>query len=426
MSPPGTIRTQSNRQTMTDHPIIAFTALLFLGYGLFSRLADRSVVTAPMVFVTVGVLVNFFPIELLKEGSKAPAVKILAEVTLILVLFVDGSTLNLKRLIKERALPIRLLGIGLPITMVAGAMLAIALFPDDQLWVLVLMALILSPTDAALGQAVVTGQHVPQRIRQTINVESGLNDGIALPPILICLAILSGPSGEEHDSFYWTTFIMKQFVFGPIIGGLVGWVGGLLVEVSSQRNWMNHTFQQLTSVALAILAFSLAELVHGNGFIAAYFAGMLLGTRTEEIRERMREFGEAESHAMVLFIFLLFGMILVPFSFPHWDWRTFVYAVLSLTVIRMIPVALSLTRSGLDLPTVWFIGWFGPRGIASVLYLLMAVIQLGTEGYERMISVITLTVMLSIFLHGLSAVPFSKWLGGKKENTDRSMDAEQR
>jgi NhaP-type Na+/H+ or K+/H+ antiporter len=400
---------------MTEHPIFTFMALLILGYGIFSKLSSRSVITAPMVFVTVGILISLFNIDLLPQGPKAGYVKVLAELTLLLVLFVDASTIDRTKLKLDRSLPIRLLGIGLPITMIAGALIAIPLFPGEPIWALVLLAFILSPTDAALGQAVVTGEQVPLRIRQTINVESGLNDGIALPPILVCLAVLSGEAGEGLDTNYWLGFVAKQFVFGPIIGGLVGWAGGRLVELSSKRGWMNHTYQMLASLAIAILAFSLAELLHGNGFIAAYFAGLMLGTRTEAIRERIREFGEAESQVMVLFIFLLFGMILVPISFPYWDWRAMVYAILSLTVIRMLPVALSLIGSGLNQKTIWFIGWFGPRGIASVLYLLMAVIMLGTEGYERVISVITLTVMLSIFLHGFTAVPFSRLFKG---NTD--------
>jgi NhaP-type Na+/H+ or K+/H+ antiporter len=301
--------------------------------------------------------------------------------------------------------------------MVVGVLIAIPLFPDEPILKLLVMALILSPTDAALGQAVVTSKLVPLKIRQTINVESGLNDGIALPPILICFAILAGKTtGETGTVSYWLLFVLKQFIFGPAIGGLVGWVGGLLVDKASKREWMNHTFQQLASVSLAVLAFSLAESVHGNGFIAAFFAGMMLGARTPEIRERMREFGEAESHAMVLFIFLLFGILLVPVSFPFWDWQTVFYALLSLTFIRMVPVALSLMGSGLSRTSIWFIGWFGPRGIASVLYLLMLVLQLGIEGYEKIISVITLTVLLSILLHGITAVPFSKLFREENEN----------
>lgn len=391
---------------MTEYPIIVFTAFLLLCYGLFSSLSERSIITAPMVFVTIGFFVAFFSLDLLHESINAPYVKIIAEVTLMLVLFADATTLNLKRLVRERRLPMRLLGIGLPLTMILGALIAVALFPEERLWVLILMALILSPTDAALGQAVVTSKDVPEKVRQTINVESGLNDGFALPPILICIAILS--EAENLTTTYWLSFVAKQFVYGPVIGGLVGWGAGRLVEYASARGWMNHTFQQLTSLALAILSFTLAEWVHGNGFIATYFAGMFFGTRNEEIRERTRDFGEAISRATVLFIFLLLGAILIPRSFPYWDARAILYAVLSLTLIRMVPVAISLIGSGLSRPIVWFIGWFGPRGIASVLYLLMAIITLGIEGYERIAAIITLTILMSIFLHGITAVPFSR------------------
>lgn len=397
---------------MTEYPIFVFTAILILIYGLFSKALEKSVVSAPMVFVVVGIFASFFSVEALKEGLNAPLLKILAELTLVLVLFLDASTINRSALKKQRSLPLRLLLIGLPLTMVFGFFIAIPLFPGLNLWMLAIMALILSPTDAALGLAVVTSKLVPEKIRQTINVESGLNDGIALPPILICIAALATHKADEGSgSSYWLMFTVKQFVYGPAIGGLVGYLGGKLVEKASQKGWMNHTFQSLSAISIAILSFALAEMVHGNGFIAAYFAGLLLGTRSHEIRDRIHEFGEAESQALVLFIFLLFGMILVPASYLYWNIQAWIYAILSLTVIRMLPVALSLKGTNLPWSTVAFIGWFGPRGIASVLYLLLVIIELGKDGYEQIISVIVLTVMLSIFLHGISAVPFSKMIG---------------
>lgn len=399
---------------MLEYPVIVFTALLILGYGIFSKRAESSIITAPMVFVIVGIIISLYVGEEWREGINATFVEPIAQLTLILVLFIDASTLDLKALIKDRSLPIRLLFIGLPITMLLGVLAAIPLFPDIELWPLILMAVILSPTDAALGLAVVTSELVPLKIRQTINVESGLNDGIAFPPLLICIAVLAGDSTGDSGFSYWGLFVLKQFVYGPLIGGAVGWGGGYLVELASNRGWMNKTFQRLASIAIAILAYSLAELVHGNGFIAAFFAGMLLGARTEAIRTRIHEFGEAESQALILFIFLLLGMILVPFSFPYWDAATVIYAVLSLTIIRMLPVAISLLGTGLSWGTITFIGWFGPRGIASVLYLLMVVIALGREGYEQIYAVITLTVLLSILLHGISAVPLSKLYRDKK------------
>jgi NhaP-type Na+/H+ or K+/H+ antiporter len=397
---------------MTEYPIFVFAALLILLYGLFSKALEKSVVSAPMVFVTVGIIASFFALDAFREGINAPMLKILAELTLLLVLFLDASTINRSVLKKHRSLPVRLLLIGLPLTMVLGFFIAIPMFPGINLWALALMALILSPTDAALGLAVVTSKVVPEKIRQTINVESGLNDGIALPPILVCIAALATHKADEGSgASYWLMFTVKQFVYGPLIGGFIGWAGGQLVDRASRKGWMNTTFQRLSSLSIAILAFALAETVHGNGFIAAYFAGLLLGSHTKEIRERIHDFGEAESQALVLFIFLLLCLILIPLSYPYWDAQAWIYAILSLTVIRMVPVAISLIGTKLPWTTVSFIGWFGPRGIASVLYLLLVIINLGKEGYERIISVIALTVLLSIFAHGITAVPFSGMLG---------------
>lgn len=393
---------------MSEYPIFVIIATLILGYGLFSKLAEKSIITPPMVFVFTGLLASFFLFDISKVGLHAPFVKIVAELTLILVLFLDASTINLKELIRDRKLPIRLLLIGLPITMIAGILTAIPLFPGVNIWVLAMMALILSPTDAALGLAVVTSRFVPEKVRTAINVESGLNDGIALPPILICVAALSMTDSHGSGFSYWSLFTLKQFIYGPIIGGLVGFIGGKLVEKASNLGWMNATFQRLTSICLAILAYSLAETVHGNGFIAAYFAGLLLGTTNHEIRERIHEFGEAESQALQLFVFLLFGLILVPFAYPLWTWQMWLYAILSLTVIRILPVVISLSGFGLSKGDKFFIGWFGPRGIASILYLLMVVIELRMDGLRTMVAVIVLTVLLSIYLHGISANPLTK------------------
>ncbi|MBC6366701.1 sodium:proton antiporter [Algoriphagus sp. AK58] len=392
---------------MHEHHLVVFMALLILGYGLFSKKAENSIITPPMVFVIIGLLVSFFDLELMKEGPKGPFVKPLMEFTLMLILFMDGSAVDLKTLMNEKSLPSRLLGIGLPLTMLLGSLLAIPLFPEIPTLSLIMMAFILSPTDAALGQAVVTGDQVPRKIRQTINVESGLNDGIGLPPILVCLALLSGSSGEGFDSQYWLGFVAKQLILGPIIGVVIGFVSGKLLEQAFKRGSITHAYQMLASLAIPVLAYAGAEHFHGNGFIAAFSAGMFFGTSVPILRDRIKEFGEASTQAMILFIFLLFGIILIPASYPYWDWRVWLYALLSLTLVRMLPVAISLIKSGLDLKTTLFIGWFGPRGIASVLYLLMAIIALGPEGNEKIISIVSLTVLLSIFLHGISAVPLS-------------------
>lgn len=397
---------------MHDYPIIIFTALLIFVFGLFSRLSERSPITGPMVFVAVGIILSPFGFDFLKLGVSASLVKLTAEVTLVMVLFVDASTINLKELVKDRGLPIRLLGIGLPLTMVLGLLVAALLFDKMNLWEIALMAFILSPTDAALGQAVVSSTVVPEKVRQAINVESGLNDGIALPPILACLASLSTAS-EQTGAGYWMGFVIKQFLFGPLVGALVGWLGGRLVDRASRLGWMNSTFQRLTSASLAVLAFALAESFHGNGFIAAFFGGLLLGAHTPSVRERIQDFGEAEGQQLELFVFLILGLVLVPAAAGHWDGKAWIYAVLSLSVIRMLPVAVSLMGAKLTWPSICFIGWFGPRGIASILYLLMVIMTIGSAGHEQMMSIIVLTVLLSVFLHGITAVPLSRLYAGR-------------
>lgn len=397
---------------MTDHPAIIFAALMIFVYGLFSKVSDRSPVTAPMVFVAVGILVGPLGLGLFQMDVRGELIHVLTEVTLILILFVDASTINLKQLIQDRAIPTRMLGLGLPLTMVLGSLVAYLIFPELSIWMLLLMALILSPTDAALGQAVVKSEKVPERVRRWISVESGLNDGIALPPIFACIAALSiGQAGAEEQR--WFAFLLQQVVFGAVIGGLVGWVGGVLVNACASKGWMNSTFQRLVSGSLAILCFAIAEMVHGNGFIAAFAGGLMLGygAKSELIRERIQEFGEAEGQQLILFVFLIFAMVMVPQAFAYWDGRAWLYALLSLTLIRMLPVAISLIGTGLGLKTVLFVGWFGPRGIASVLYLLLVAAELGVEGYEQVLSVIVLTVLLSVFMHGVTAVPFSNRFG---------------
>lgn len=392
---------------MTDYPTIIFAALLIFLYGLISRLSEKSPITGPMVFAGIGILASPICFNLLDIKPGATVVKLIAEVTLVVILFVDASTVKLETLRMQQGTPLRLLGIGLPLTMLLGFGVAVGLVNSQNLWLAALVALILSPTDAALGQAVVTSEKLPERLRQAINVESGLNDGIALAPILMCIAALSGGEHAGHGSGSWLLFVVRQLTLGPVAGIFVGWCGGWLVETASQRGWMQPTFQRLVAGSLAVLAYAVAEEFHGNGFIAAYCAGLFLSTQTPEVRERIQEFGEAEGQQMSLFVFLLFGLAMVPVMVGHWDIWALLYALLSLTVIRMAPVALSLIGTGLDKREVWMIAWFGPRGIASVLYSLMAIASIGITGYEREFAVITLTVLLSIFLHGLSAVPLT-------------------
>ena len=388
--------------------LIFFAALLVFAFGLVSALADRSPITAPMVFVTVGIIASPLGLDLLEVDAGSEAVQVVAEITLVLILFTAASTIDLRRLRSEYPIPLRLLTIGLPLMMALGTVIAAWLFDGVGFWLIAAMALILSPTDAALAQTVVGSKRVPNEVRDAISVESGLNDGIALPPIMACIAA-AGVTGAAPDIGQWSVYLLTQIALGLVAGGLIGWVGGILIDRAARRRWMEPLYQRLASFALAVLCYSLAEEIGGNGFIAAFFGGLMLGTRTPSVRERIQEFGEAEGQQLALFVFLIFGLAMVPMVVDDFDLLAFVYALLSLTLIRMLPVALSLLGAGQGARTVAFIGWFGPRGIASILYTLILIGELGFEGQERIISVIVLTVLLSIFAHGISAIPLSSW-----------------
>jgi len=389
---------------------LILAAGLALAYGAVSRVANDSVVTPPMAFMGVGLLFGPLGLDLLDIPIANEAIALLAEVALIIIVCSDASQVDRREIRKVEQLPIRLLFIGLPLTMALGAGIAALSFPGLEWAALVLIALILSPTDAALGQAVITSESVPLPVRESLNVESGLNDGIALPPIFIALFLLGADLSDipRHD---WISFAALQVLLGPLAGSVVGLSGGRLIDYAAGRGWVDPNVGRLALPAIALLAYALAEAIGGNGFIAAFVSGFMLGVRTPKIREQMQEFGETEGTLLSLLVFLILGLVLIPKTIDDWSWQTTCYALLSLTVARMLPVAIAVVGMRLDLRTVLFLGWFGPRGIASILYLLLLVQYLGSTGYETLIATGTETIALSVVLHGLTAAPIARRYG---------------
>ena len=394
---------------MHEQLSILVIVLVILGYGYFSRLLSRFYFSGPMIFTIVGILLSplFFGKEV--TNLNGDTVQIIAEIALIVVLFSDAAALNLEKLRHSWRLPLRLLLIGLPLTIIFSTYVAKAFFPNESILYLLLLALILAPTDAALGKAVVSEKSIPLKIRSSINVESGLNDGIVFPLVITLVAvILSFSAGGEAQGDGWLIYVIQQVVFGAIIGASVGYFGARLATWTLAKNWMENNYQNLIPIALAIFSFYLSEHFGGNGFIAAFFSGLFLGNYSKELHDHVEEFAESEGEFLVLISFVVFGVAFIPATINYWDMNTLIYSILSLTVLRMIPVAISLIGKA-DFSTMLFIGWFGPRGIASILYMLIVVHKLGSiEGHETIFSVMTLTILLSIMLHGLTAKPFAK------------------
>jgi NhaP-type Na+/H+ or K+/H+ antiporter len=389
---------------------IALVSGALLAFALVAQRLQGTIFTPPLVFIVFGYLIGQGVLGIAHVDPGHGAIHIIAELTLILVLFSDAARINLTQLRRDHNLPLRMLLIGLPLTMAGGAWVALMLFPQLDFWEAVLLAALLAPTDAALGQSVVSAKAVPVRIRQAINVESGLNDGIALPAVLLFAALASAQQ-ESAEAGEWLSFALFQVTLGPLVGALVGFTGARLLDSAAQRGWANTAFQGIGILSLAIFAYAVAELAGGNGFIAAFVGGLVLGATVRHPCTFLFEFMEAEGQLLMLMTFLVFGAALLPEGLEHFTGTTFVYAVLSLTVIRMLPVAISLMGTGLRLPSVLFLGWFGPRGLASILFVLLILEKVELAHRTELLSITVITVALSALLHGLTAAPLAKLYG---------------
>ena len=390
---------------------IVVVAGVVLAFGLVSRRLQRSILTPPMIFVALGVTIGPLGFGIVEFDTEHGWFHTLAELTLVLVLFTDASRINLRLLWEQHGLPMLMLLIGMPLTIAAGAGVAAGVFSGWSVWEACALAAILAPTDAALGQAVVSSPDVPVRIRQTLNAESGLNDGIALPVVLFFITC-AGAMGDSQESTEWIGFTAKQLIYGQLVGFLVGRFGGGLVIWCRDRGLMNEVFTSLSAISLALMSYAIAYLVGGNGFIAAFVAGMTLGNLCEKTCMSLVEFAEVEGQLMTLLVFLVFGASMVPLVVHDFQWAYVAYGLLSLTVLRMLPVALSLLGSGVRGPTYAFLGWFGPRGIASILFALLVVEPMLPHS-EEILAVVTVTVFLSVFLHGMTAAPVSRAYGAR-------------
>ncbi len=407
-------------------PALALVAVLVcvLVAAAISRRIQGTIVTLPMVYTVLGLILSGRVLGIIEVDLENKFIQIIAELTLILVLATDASRINVRSLIRDHSLPTRLLAIGLPLMMLFGTILAAIFFAELTFWEAAVLGVILSPTDASLGQAVVTNPRVPVRIRQTLNVESGLNDGIAMPFLLMALNLAlaeESPLGQSHFLGRALTLI----VLGLVVGLIVGFLGGRFIEWGQKSGWMSKEFQKICTLVLALLAYGAAELTGGNGFIAAFVMGVTLANTTRrEDTEMLYEYAEVEVQGLMMLTFMIvFGAVMLPLALDQFDGTMLLYAVLSLAVIRLAAVGLGLIRTKVKPITTGFIGWFGPRGIASILYVF-TVMEEDLPGESLIYGVVMLTVLISIFAHGVTAAPGAKWYAQQVEGVAESEGTE--
>ncbi|MDJ0883563.1 MAG: cation:proton antiporter [Desulfobacterales bacterium] len=396
------------------YQILAVLALFTLVYSSVAGKIERTWISGPMIFTVFGLLIGPVGFDLLPLDIDGEAIRTLAELTLALVLFTDAAGADMGVLKKARALPIRLLLIGLPLTILLGFGLGVLLIDKLSLFEIALLATLLAPTDAALGKAVVTNEAVPEDVRQGLNVESGLNDGICVPILFVFLALATGKAGEEGPWQLALMLVAEEIGIGLAVGLGVTLLAAILLKHARRHQWLTPTWIQVPVVVLAFSCFGLAQLIGGSGFIAAFSGGLLFAVLGKEVREEFLRAAEASGDVLALITWVIFGSAVVGQAVGSFSWLILLYSVLTLTVIRMLPVFVSLSGMGMSVEGKLFVGWFGPRGLASIVFAVIVVnAKLPHSGPIAMTAVCT--IILSILAHGVSANPWAKAFGRRSQ-----------
>ncbi len=389
---------------------LALLAGFVLLYSLIAHGVERTWVSGPIVFTAFGLLIGPMGLDLLSFETERETLKTLAELTLALVLFTDAAGADLGVLRRTARLPMRLLLIGLPLTLALGYLAGLLLTVNMSVLEVALVATMLAPTDAALGKAVISNAAVPADVRQGLNVESGLNDGICVPILFIFLALAQdvGPGAVPWSDAL--ALVAGEIGIGLAVGVVLTVLAVQLLGYAGRHQWLTPTWLQIPVVALALTCFATAQSLGGSGFIASFAGGLLFGGLASQHKEMLLRAAEGTGDTFALVTWVIFGSAVIGQAIGYFNWRLLLYAVLSLTLIRMLPVFLSLTGSGLNTESKLFIGWFGPRGLASIVFGVI-VLNANLPNSHAMAVVVVFTVVLSILAHGITANPWARAYG---------------
>jgi len=391
---------------------LAILALALIAVAAVSKRLSGSPITPAILFVSIGILVGPEVLDAVELSSTSSTVRALAEATLALVLFSDAARIDFGALRREISVPVRLLGIGLPLTICLGALAAAVIFDQMTFGEALILGVILAPTDAALGQAVVTEPRVPGRIRQSLNVESGLNDGICVPLLFAAVAVADVES-HISEGRSASALLLEEIGYGVMGGVVAGLVVGAVIVYAGRRDLIEGTWRQVIPAAGAALGYGMAVALDGSGFIAAFVAGMVFRAVIRRDPEDVNRLTEEVGGLLNGVTFILFGAILLGPALGELSWELALYAVLSLTVVRMVPVAIGMLGSHARVPTLGFLGWFGPRGLASIVFAVILIEESQLPHEELIVLATYITVGLSVFAHGFTAAPladrYARW-----------------
>lgn len=392
---------------------LAVMAAVVVAYSLLQRRLSKTILSGPLIFVVFGLIASSDALGLFTLDLDAELVQILLKATLVVLLFTEASELPPRHVIREASLPGRLLLVAMPLVIALGGALGIWLLTGvDLFWQAALLGAILAPTDAALGQPVVSNPRVPGPVRRSLTVEAGLNDGLAVPFAYLFAALAEIVHGDGGGPTF-LEFLFDQIVIGIAIGVAVGWLGAKAANAARRNGWTSTSWLQVGFLALAVVSFALAEGLDGNGFIAAWIAGFVFrSTKDEDLHAAA--FAEESGHVLTLLSFFVFGAVLLPPTLDALNGWFIAYALASLLLVRPIAVWISMFRARLRLPTIAYMGWFGPRGVASLVLAVLVAKKFDVPGIDTILEVMTVTVALSVLLHGVTAWPgsnaYANWI----------------
>ena len=385
----------------------AILAAFLLIYSAVAGRVERSWISGPIVFTGIGFVLGPDGLGVMRINIGGEGLRILAELTLAMVLFTDAANADFTVVRRNLGLPERLLLLGLPLTIVLGFVVAVVMFPSLATLELALLAAMLAPTDAALGKPVVTNWTVPAVMREALNLESGLNDGICVPIIVLLLGLAVGTQIEGGTMVHVARVVIEEIGIGAVIGLALTWLTTLMLRLAEKRGWISEHWVEIPIVALAAACFAAAQAVGGSGFIACFVGGLLLSGLRERHKEELLRGVEHTGEALALLTWVVFGGIVVAKMIDRVTWPALLYAVLSLTVIRMLPVFLCLIGTRTSMGDKLFIGWFGPRGLATIVFAVL-VLDEKLPGNDTIMLAAGWTVLLSVIGHGVTANPLVK------------------
>ncbi len=388
---------------------LLIVAVFTAAFAMVAKRLASTIVTAPMVFLALGLALS--TTGLLPHKGAEQSLHLVAEIALVVLLFLDAAKTDLKALRKRHVWPARMLFLGLPAAIVLGTLAAFPFLPGWPVVAVALLAAILAPTDAALGQAVVTNPVVPDRVRRALTVESGLNDGLALPAILLFASLAAEAMHGEQTN--WVLFGAKQLTLGPLVGIAAGIIGGKAILLAKKLEFTSDTFEGIGALALAGAAYLGATQIGGNGFISAFVAGLSFGYVVKGQCKFVYEFTESEGQLLTWGAFFLLGLALVPEALNNLTLTNLAIILISLFVVRPLAIWLSLIGTDASPLTRIFFGWFGPRGLATALFALLILPQISRELAEPILAIAVNAVWISALLHGLSATPAARWYAAK-------------